>query len=216
MEPELTDKINITVSSFDISGRYFEFGDTFNGWIWDSYLLYRNFSDISFFTKSQVRLFVAYFYAMHGYNFENPYYKNYFKNFSSFVDSESRNYVVNPDFSEDSFNEIERKNVDYLLNLEKMIPSDGNIRFVEPLIFRDKRTEFKIENSDYSINSEEEITPDSNTQFTESPIIEKEVDSENKPFIPSAGIPIVFFAIISAIGLFALKHFIYRTKIKKK
>jgi hypothetical protein len=122
---------------------------------------------------------------MHGYNFENPYYKNYFKNFDLFVDRESRKYAINPDFSEGSFNETERKNVDYLLNLEKMIPSDGNMQFTEPLIFGDKSTEFEIKKTNYSINSEEEITPDSNTQFTESPILKKEVDSENKPFIRS-------------------------------
>jgi hypothetical protein len=216
MEPGVTDKINITVSQFDIHGEHLEFGDIFEGWIWDRHLLYRDFNDINFLTNSQARLFVDYFYAMHGFNFENPYYNNYFQKFDLFIDKESREYAINLDFSEGSFNEIERKNVDYLINLEKMIPSDGNIQFTELLIFGNKNIEFEIEKTDYSVNSEEEINLDSNTQFTESPFLKKEVDSEINPFIPSAGIFMVLFAIIPIIVLFALKHYIYRMKIKKK
>jgi hypothetical protein len=48
MEPGVTDRINITVSAFDIHGKYFEFGDIFEGWIWDRHLLYRDFYDIGF------------------------------------------------------------------------------------------------------------------------------------------------------------------------
>ncbi len=122
-KPELDSRISIGIEPFEIYGKYGnEFGDWANGWVWNEYLLYKNFADIKLYTKNQIRLFINFFYAFHGYDFKNELYKNYFRNLNSFMDFDSTKYAVNPDFSENSFNEIERKNIDYLLNLEKMIP----------------------------------------------------------------------------------------------
>jgi hypothetical protein len=94
-----------------------EFGHYWGGWIWDEYLLYQNIYGnrqyIWLYTKSQLRLFINFFYAIHGYNFKNAIYKNFFQNLR---------YSVNYNFSENDFNEIERKNIDYLIKLERMIP----------------------------------------------------------------------------------------------
>ncbi|QQO09934.1 YARHG domain-containing protein [Breznakiella homolactica] len=123
LNPEIDSRISIGIEPFDIYGKYNnEFGDWANGWIWDEYLLYKNFSDIRLYTKNQIRLFINFFYAFHGYEFKNELYKKYFHNFDRFMDWSNTKYTVNPDFSENSFNDIERKNIDYLLNLEKMIP----------------------------------------------------------------------------------------------
>jgi hypothetical protein len=209
IEPDLEDKINIGLGAFDING--FEYGNPFSGWTWESELFEEN-SNKKFFTRGQIRLFVSYFYAKYGYNFENPFYQDHFQRLAAFF-LRSGKYETNPDFSEDSFNETERKNIEYLLSIERMIPSDENMQFAEPFIFGDRNIVF--EKPDYSINSEDEIMPGNNAQFAESHTLEKEIDSPNKPFIP-LGIFIAIFAIIIAIGLFALKHFNYRTIIKKK
>jgi len=92
-------------------------------WVWDEHLLYKNPSDIQLFTKNQIRLFINFFFAIHGYDFKNPQYKNYFQNLEQLYDKNSTKYTVNPNFSENDFNEIEKQNVNYLLNLEKKIPA---------------------------------------------------------------------------------------------
>jgi hypothetical protein len=100
--------------------------DGASGWIWNEYLLYKNPTEIQLYTKNQIRLFINFFSAIHGYDFKNPLYKEYFRKIKNFdLNSnydEVIKYKVNPDFSESVFNEIERKNVNYLLKLEKMIP----------------------------------------------------------------------------------------------
>ena len=112
--PELDSSIHIGITPFDIYGQYrHEFGDWAEGWIWNEHLLYRNENDIRLFTKNQIRLFINFFYALHGYNFRNELYIDYFRKI---------NDTINPNFSENDFNEIERKNIDWLLNLERMIP----------------------------------------------------------------------------------------------
>jgi hypothetical protein len=127
IEPEVSDRFSMGIQPFDIYGEYHnEFGDWANGWIWNEYLLYRNINSIQLYTRNQIRLFINFFYALHGYDFKNPLYKDYFQNLSSFVDYNSTKYKVNPNFSENDFNEIERRNIAYLLNLEKMIPPDEN------------------------------------------------------------------------------------------
>ena len=92
-------------------------------WAWDEYLLYKNPTDIQHYTKNQIRLFINFFSAIHGYDFKNPLYKEYFQKIEDFGDKNNTKYKVNPNFSENDFNEIERKNVNYLLNLEKKIPA---------------------------------------------------------------------------------------------
>jgi len=121
---------------FGISGDYFTQSNMQRGldikhdpenpdhrWVWDEHLLYKNPSDIQLFTKNQIRLFINFFSAMHGYDFKNQQYKDYFQNLEQFYDKNSTKYKVNPNFSERDFNDIERKNVNYLLNLEKKIPT---------------------------------------------------------------------------------------------
>lgn len=123
IEPEITDQIRIFIQPFDIYGEYHnEFGHWADGWGWDRYLMYENEQDIKLFTKNQIRLFINFFYAIHGYNFKNPLYINYFQNLHSFVDYNSTKYKINPNFTEGDFNNFERKNIDYLLRIEKMIP----------------------------------------------------------------------------------------------
>jgi hypothetical protein len=123
IEPELTDQVLIFIQPFDIYGEYHnEFGDWADGWGWDRYLMYKNEQDIKLFTKNQIRLFINFFYAIHGYDFKNPLYKNYFQNLRSFADHKNTKYKINQRFTEDDFNDFERKNIDYLLRIEKMIP----------------------------------------------------------------------------------------------
>jgi hypothetical protein len=124
IEPENQDqRIRISIQPFDIYGEYKnEFGNWAEGWIWDKYLLYKEETDLQLYTKNQIRLFINFFYAIHGYDFNNSLYKNYFQNLRSFVDYNNTKYIINPDFSESDFNEFERKNINYLLNIERMIP----------------------------------------------------------------------------------------------
>jgi hypothetical protein len=79
-------------------------------WNWDKYLMYSKETDIRLFTKNQIRLFINYFYAIHGYDFKNSLYKNYFQNLKDFDDDKRIKYRINPNFSENDFNEFERKN----------------------------------------------------------------------------------------------------------
>jgi len=88
----------------------------FDGWYWSNNLLYKDPNDIMLFTKKQARLFINYFFAIHGYEFKNPYYRDYFQKYYG------GKYQVNPNFSEKNFNEFERKNIDFLLKMESMIP----------------------------------------------------------------------------------------------
>jgi hypothetical protein len=92
-------------------------------WAWSEELLYEKPTEIQFYTKNQIRLFINYFSALHGYDFKNPLYKEYFSKLNSFEDKDDTKYEVNPDFNESLFNEFEKKNVAYLLKLEKMIPN---------------------------------------------------------------------------------------------
>jgi hypothetical protein len=119
-KPSLFDKINIGIRQVDIYAGKTGFDDRHEGWIWDRYLLYRNEADIRLFTKNQIRLFINYFYAFHGYDFKDSFYKNYFQKFNYL--SYDKRYTVNPSFTEKYFNEFERKNVNYLLRIERMMP----------------------------------------------------------------------------------------------
>jgi hypothetical protein len=97
-------------------------------WHWDAALLYEDPTDIMLFTKNQIRLFINFFFAAHGYDFKNKLYKDYFtkqlrKENWGIWGGTGREYKVNPNFKEKDFNDIERKNIDYLLKLEKMIPN---------------------------------------------------------------------------------------------
>ncbi|GBU21718.1 hypothetical protein R80B4_01618 [Fibrobacteres bacterium R8-0-B4] len=118
-------RISIYVQPFDIHGKYNgEFGvrpismkgthiDHYHFdylWAWNEYLLYKNPTDIQHYTKNKIRLFINFFFAMHGYDFKNPLYKKYFQKIESFDDKNNTKYEVNYDFSERDFNEYERKN----------------------------------------------------------------------------------------------------------
>jgi hypothetical protein len=91
-------------------------------WPWSEHLVYEKPTEIQLYTKNQIRLFINFFSALHGYDFKNTLYKEYFLRLENFDDKNNTKYKVNPDFSESVFNEIERKNVNYLLKLEMMIP----------------------------------------------------------------------------------------------
>jgi hypothetical protein len=92
-------------------------------WHWHRALIYKDLSEIRLFTRNQIRLFINFFFAAHGYDYKNQQYKNYFQKLK-YVGHNIAPYKVNPNFSEKDFNDIERKNIDYLLKMEKMIPED--------------------------------------------------------------------------------------------
>jgi hypothetical protein len=124
IEPENKDQmIRIFIQPFDIYGEYHnEFGSWSDGWVWDKYLIYKEETDLRLYTKNQIRLFINFFYAIHGYDFKNQLYKDYFNKLKTFYDYNDIKYVINPDFSENDLNEYERRNIKYLLNIEKTIP----------------------------------------------------------------------------------------------
>ena len=90
-------------------------------------LIFRYFEEIKLYTKNQIRLFVNYFYALHGYDFKNIYYKRYFENYMNntggFENHPYKVNQVNPNFSESDFTYCEKRNIEYLVNLEKKIPN---------------------------------------------------------------------------------------------
>ena len=116
-EPSISSQISIGIQKFDN-----RFGDIYEGWIWDRRLIYRDESDIRLFTRNQVRLFINYFYAFHGYEFRNSYYRDFFSQAGRLDDENGTIYQINPNFSENDFNEIERSNIDFLTRMERMIP----------------------------------------------------------------------------------------------
>ncbi|GHV13261.1 hypothetical protein FACS189491_07960 [Spirochaetia bacterium] len=122
IEPIISDRIRFYISKCNmLNAAYNEFGDSFLGWMWDEQLLYENVSDLKLYTKNQIRLFINFFYAIRGYNFKNQRYKDFFTGLKN-INNENRKYAINPNFSENNFNEYEKKNIAYLLRLEKMIP----------------------------------------------------------------------------------------------
>jgi hypothetical protein len=122
IEPIITDDINLYVRKCEmLDATVNEFGHYWESWIWDEYLLYNNISELMLYTRNQLRLFINFFYAIHGYNFKNISYKNFFQNLRWLKNGNDK-YIINDNFSENDFNEIERKNIDYLLKLERMIP----------------------------------------------------------------------------------------------
>ena len=66
-----------------------------------------------YMTKSQLALLRNAFYAIHGYKFKNPKYSEYFGH-----DFNKLWYKINPNFSENDFNEIERANITLIKKYE--------------------------------------------------------------------------------------------------
>lgn len=64
-----------------------------------------------FMTKSQLALLRNTFYAIHGYDFKNKKYREYFR--------QQNWYKVNSDFKESDFNEIERANINLIKKYEE-------------------------------------------------------------------------------------------------
>ena len=64
-------------------------------------------------------------YATHGYDFKNQKWKDYF---SKMYEEKDQVYAINPNFSENEFNEIERKNIELIREMENM---------TEPLLLSD-------------------------------------------------------------------------------
>ena len=188
LKPEINSRIRIEIQHFDIYDYGNEFGSWAEGWIWNEMLLYSDFSSIELYTKSQIRLFINCFYAFHGYEFKDPFYRYYFKDFE-FSDRKNTRYIVNPDFSEGDFNEFERKNIDYLLNIEKMIPFSEN-----------DSIEFERRKAEYLLNFEK-MTP---------------LEDNNKSFNIRAGKYIVIIAIIMVILLFVIRKMTFLTGKRRK
>ena len=127
IEPEGKEGITILVRHSSIFDVYKgQFGESWDGeWIWNRRLL-EEYSKTNLYTRNQIKLFISFFYAMHGYDFENQLLKNYFQSMPPSWHNEYMNYKADPNFSEFNFNGYERKNIDYLSSLEKLITSDDD------------------------------------------------------------------------------------------
>ena len=68
---------------------------------------------LSLLSGSQLRILRNAFYAFHGYNFKDNNLKLFFQNFSNSW------YVINENFNESMFSEIERSNIDSILEEER-------------------------------------------------------------------------------------------------
>ena len=126
IEPDVKDRITIMFGkNRGLFGEYKgQFGGGWDGeWEWNRMLL-EEYGDI-LYTRNQIKLFISFFYAMHGYDFENQLLKDYFQSVNPYY-IDSIKYRVDPDFSEYKFNGFERKNIDYLLHLKSMIPPEDN------------------------------------------------------------------------------------------
>jgi hypothetical protein len=127
IDPDEGERIEILVRHRSIFHVYQgQFGLSWDGeWIWNRRLL-EEFSNTNLYTRNQLKLFISFFYAMHGYDFENQLLKNYFQNMPPSWYNENLNYKADPNFSENNFNGFERKNIDYLSSLERSIASDDD------------------------------------------------------------------------------------------
>jgi len=125
IEPDERENITIYMRRYNLFGKYDgQFGENWDGyWIWDRSLIEKT-NKTSLYTRNQIKLFISFFYAMHGYIFENQLLKTYFQNMPLSWANERKKYEEDPNFSEKLFNMIESKNIDYLLSLERMIPSE--------------------------------------------------------------------------------------------
>lgn len=78
-----------------------------------------------FLPKEYLEILRNSFYAIHGYNFRNQKWKDYF---SKMYEKKDSKYIINPNFSESDFNETERKNIALIREMESI---------KEPLILSD-------------------------------------------------------------------------------
>jgi len=127
IEPDEREGITILVRRSSIFYVYEgQFGESWDGeWIWNRRLL-EEYSKTNLYTRNQLKLFISFFYAMHGYDFENQLLKKYFQSIPPLWHNQYWEYKTDPNFSENNFNEYERKNIDYLLSLENLITSDDD------------------------------------------------------------------------------------------
>jgi len=115
--PKENDEITFeTIQFTPLKDYHNEFGNFYEGWIWDKVLLYNESEDEKLlYTKEQIQLFINFFYAMHGYPFSTRALKEYFVNNPSiFSDGNQEKYVENRYFHENMFNNIEKRNIQYL------------------------------------------------------------------------------------------------------
>jgi hypothetical protein len=198
VELEGNERIEITSKYFDIHGEYEgQFGHFWDGdWMWNRRLLYEPIGGHKLLTRNQIRLFINFFYAMHGYNFKNSFYKDYFQNVRPYY-MDNTAYKVNPNFSENDFNEFERKNLDYLLDLERNIPFDINYLLMNTEIDVPFYNTNEVNVSDDLENKDEEH-PDEN-------VFVKGSNGANKQFF-------FLIMIFSLIALTVLCFFVVKKK----
>jgi hypothetical protein len=206
IEPDERERIEILVRYYSMFHEYRgQFGLAWDGeWLWNKKLLEEH-SDTNLYTRNQLKLFRSFFYAMHGYDFENQLLKHYFQIMTPSWHNEYMKYGVNPDFSEYIFNGFERKNVDYLSSLERLITSDDDPlafdNFLELLIAsveleRASNATEKNNGVNYLENEE---------QSEESHVSAQVLNNMNKQFIFRLGKYTIIIVLIAVICFFVVK-----------
>ena len=113
--PEDTSRLEILLEENYQQIVFYPLGIQFDGITTDKSII--NKSKLFFLSKNQLETLRNSFYAIHGYAFKNQKWKDYFYNI--FINNEKK-YVINPNFSESDFNEIEKKNIELIRELENM------------------------------------------------------------------------------------------------
>lgn len=70
-----------------------------------------------FLPKESLEILRNSFYAIYGYDFKNQKWKNYF---SKMYEKNDSNYIINPNFSENEFNDVEKANIEATRKMESL------------------------------------------------------------------------------------------------
>ncbi len=111
--PEATSRLEILLEENYQQIVFYPLGIQFDGITTDKSII--NKSKLFFLSKNQLETLRNSFYAIHGYAFKNQKWKDYFYNI---FNDNGKKYVVNSNFSESDFNDIEKKNIELIRELE--------------------------------------------------------------------------------------------------
>jgi hypothetical protein len=206
IEPDEREQITVMIRFYGVFDEYKgQFGESWDGeWIWNRSLL-EEYSKTNLYTRNQLKLFISFFYAMHGYDFENQLLKNYFQNMPPSWQNGHFNYRVDPSFSENNFNVFERKNIDYLSSLERSIASDDDPsafdNFMELLI-----SSVELEKTSKKGNDDKDINYPGNEEQSENAASIMGREKTNKQFILQIGKYTIIIILITVICIFVLRR----------